>query len=92
MAYIDDYAISQNEDFRKRVKMAMLKIAGNVCKGDYTDDPVLLKRYNTAKWVIFNQAKAVDYVSALIASLGTLAVDCTDPDMAAAITSTLSDL
>lgn len=93
MAYLDDYNLAQDEEFRKKVKVGMLKIAAAVSgEASSPTESMTNKRNNTATHVIYNQSAGVEMISNLIASLGTLDSNSTDQQIYDAISSVWNDL
>jgi hypothetical protein len=93
MAAIDNYNLAMDADFRKKVQSLMLKSALAVAGEDPTDkqDPYIRKRANSANFTIYNQDKAVNILSHLITSMGTLDLQSTDNDIEFMINSVWDD-
>lgn len=93
MAFIDNYNTAIDLDFRNRVRSAMLKVALAVGGEDETDKQLIYvtKRANAANFTIYNQVKAVDILSHLICSLGTITTASSDNDIEWSLTSVWDD-
>lgn len=81
MAYLEDYALAMNSDFRKRVRVAMLAVARQVCGEEPeagTSVEKTNKRHRTAMHVIYKQEIAAEMISFLLVSIGGVSASSTD--------------
>ena len=83
MAALDNYALATDPEFRKKVRLIMLKVALDVSGEDNSGktDTFIQKRANSANFTIYNQDKAIDVLSYLICAQGTLISQNEDSDI-----------
>ena len=94
MAALDNYNLAALEgDFRKKIHSLMLKVCTQIAGEDSTGKQAIYiqKRADKVDYTILNQIEAVDILSHLVASKGTLTNSSNDADIEFTIVSVWDD-
>lgn len=93
MPFLNDYAVSQDVDFRKRLRVAMAKVAlAVVGEAPSTNGARDEKRHRLGVAVLNSPDPHLDRFAYAVVAPGTLSLASTDGDIEFMVTSVFSDL